>query len=690
MVFLALVELACIQILFSQSDTLDQVPLALEDQIESFLGNLDDEVDFDFNTISEYLLELHLNPINLNTVTLPELENLRLLSDIQIAEFFSYRRRLGNLLSIYELQAIPSFDRKTIASIRPFISLQSTPTQSVLKSKSFGKGKNELFLRWSRDLEKQRGYQARNGNPPAFEGSPDKLYLRFRHRFENKLSYGFTLEKDAGESFFRASNPQGFDYASAHFFLRDHNKTIKAVALGDYSISLGQGLVLHSGFGRGKSSFVSQIKKGGRTIRPYSSVNESSFLRGAATTLALDNWQVTLFGSLNKVDGNIRVDSLDRNDVFSLFTSLQQSGLHRTNSEIEDENVVGHRIIGGQISYRDRQRLTLGLNFLNNHFDQIFRRRLQPYNQFYFQGSDLSNASIEYTYLLRNFHFFGETAISDNGALASINGLLIGLGQQLDLSILYRDISRRYQALQANPFLESSQAINERGLYLGAELKFSEAAWLSLYADHWQHPWLRFNVDAPSTGREYLARFTYYEKRKIDTYIQYRYEEKATNNRTNPFIIPPLYHGKRQNLRLHFNNKLNAHIELRNRLELSWVKGPQDGINKGFLIYQDIIFRSLTSPLSFTARVAYFDADNYAARIYAYENDILYSFSIPAYYNEGIRYYTNLRYRLNKTITAEVRWEQTRFRDVSEIGSGNSQILGNKRSRLKLQCRISF
>ena len=155
--------------------------------------------------------------------------------------------------------------------------------------------------------------------------------------------------------------------------------------------------------------------------------------------------------------------------------------------------------------------------------------------------------------------------------------------------------------------------------------------------------------------------------------------------------INSLTYKQRQYLRMHLSNKVHRNLELRNRIEFSLNKtssatGHQ---SRGFLIYQDFIYKSLRLPLSFTARACYFDADDFNSRIYAYENDILYSFTIPAFYNQGFRYYLNLRYRI-KGLTLEARFEQTRYRDVDTISSGNELIDRNTKSRIKVQCRFAF
>ena len=95
-------------------------------------------------------------------------------------------------------------------------------------------------------------------------------------------------------------------------------------------------------------------------------------------------------------------------------------------------------------------------------------------------------------------------------------------------------------------------------------------------------------------------------------------------------------------------------------------------------------------PLSANARFAVFRTPSYNTRIYAYENDVLYSFSIPAYYGNGIRYYFTLRYNATRWLDVWVRWAQTYRSDVKVIGSGLDAIDGNKRSEIKVQMRVKF
>jgi len=87
-------------------------------------------------------------------------------------------------------------------------------------------------------------------------------------------------------------------------------------------------------------------------------------------------------------------------------------------------------------------------------------------------------------------------------------------------------------------------------------------------------------------------------------------------------------------------------------------------------------------------RFAVFDTDTYNARIYAYESDMLYNFSIPAYYSQGTRFYLNLKYSVTKYLDFWIRYSQSYYSDLDVISSGLSEIQGNTKSEIKAQIRI--
>ena len=165
--------------------------------------------------------------------------------------------------------------------------------------------------------------------------------------------------------FFKGANKNGFDFYSAHLFLKGKGNW-RTVAVGDFQAAFGQGLTFASGLAFGKSPFVLNVKRNFQTLRPYRSVNENEFLRGVAATYRVGKIELTALYSRKKIDGNIAAtsDSLVTSDESS-FTSVISSGYHRTTSEIADKRSIMQIIYGGHASYQHKK-FTIGCNCHSN------------------------------------------------------------------------------------------------------------------------------------------------------------------------------------------------------------------------------------------------------------------------------------------------------------------------------------
>src|SRR5690606_33358426 len=104
----------------------------------------------------------------------------------------------------------------------------------------------------------------------------------------------------------------------------------------------------------------------------------------------------------------------------------------------------------------------------------------------------------------------------------------------------------------------------------------------------------------------------------------------------------------------------------------------------------DVLFSSLKSRFSANTRFAIFDTQGFNSRIYAYENDVLVSFSAPRFQNRGIRCYLNGKLKVGKNTDLWLRYAVTRYINVNEIGSGLDKIEGNKKSEVRAQLRFQF
>lgn len=172
--------------------------------------------------------------------------------------------------------------------------------------------------------------------------------------------------------------------------------------------------------------------------------------------------------------------------------------------------------------------------------------------------------------------------------------------------------------------------------------------------------------------------------------MRYKFELKKKNQSDNDGAFDYLVNEQRQAVRFNAKYKVTEAITLANRIEWAYYKIGNSKAENGFVIYQDVNFKLLSFPLSFNARLAIFKTNSYNSRIYAYENDVLYSFSIPSYYGNGMRYYITLRYTATRNFDFWVRFSQTQMFDAKTIGTGQDMIDTNHKSEIKVQMRLRF
>lgn len=681
----------------------------LEELIE-IIGE-ESESDIDIDGFIQSLQAYKKRPLNLNKASYQELNDFLLLSPEQIDALIHHRKKSGTIISLFELQSIRYFDLNTINRILPYVTVNRDIDDVNMSIQDFFlNGQHTIVSRYQQLLQQKRGfeyYQVEDTCDASlfdcdtvknYLGNSHKYFFRYRHKNGNRLSYGITAEKDEGEEFFRGSQKQGFDYYSAHFYLRDYGP-FKYLALGDYELKFGQGLTIWSGLGFRKSSYVLQTKKQGFTVKPYTSVNEFFYRRGAAASFQIGDIELTAFGSYKPVDANITaIDSLE--EETDEISSLQESGLHRTLSELEDKNAIKETMFGAHAALTKRE-FEIGLTGMFTKYSADLSRNIKPYNQYLFAGNSLINASVDYRYLFENFHFFGETAISDNSGIATINGVVAALDPKVSFTILHRHFNKSYQAFYGQAFAEGSDLNNETGLYFGTSIKPSLQWTIDAYFDTYQHPWLKFRADAPSNGYDYLAKVTYKPNRKVELYVRYQKERKWQNTPGNDNNIDDLSEIAKTGLRVHARYKMTKEISFKSRFEVKYYQDAVSELQKGYLIYQDFDYQPWNFPVQFNARFALFDTDRSASgssnvAMYMYEKDVLYTFSIPSFRGTGLRYYLNLRWKARKGIDVWLRYDETNFINTNSIfviegnGSGNDLINGNKASRVKAQVRFQF
>ena len=677
----------------------------IEQSIENIAENNDDE-EIDFTTLFDQLSYYYEHPININKRELEyDLKELKLLNQFQIISIINHKKEHGDFLTIYELQSVPLIDANDIRNIQPFIAVKSNLDASKLSfSEIIKRGKNDIFFRFSRNINTTNGQKDVNDdqwlNSPNMTqiGSPDNLYLRYRFKYQNKLSIGVTSEKDAGEAFlvnqranklFNYTNKIGFDYYSAHFHIRDIGK-IKSLAIGDFHIQLGQGLTFWSGLAIGKSADVMGIMRNPSGIKPYTALDENRFMRGAAVMFEYRKFNFLFFGSNKKIDANL-IEDTTITEGNLLFSSLQNSGIHSTINELENRDAIKETIFGHETSYQNKF-LKIGLVSTMTKYNGEINRNTFLYNKFQFNNEVNWANGLNYSIIKRNLNFFGESSISSYGGIANLHGLLASLHPKFAISVLHRNFNKSYYSNYSNAVGESSRTNNESGLFTGFQLKMNEEWEISSYFDQFKFPWLRYQVNRPNTkGTDGFFQIAYHPTKKLTIYGRIRNRIKPvseTNSAVRDIQRTINYH--RWNYRINFNIMITESIRLRSRVEYITHEEQFNDKEDGILLIQDFMLKPKESKFSINARFAIFDTESYNTRIYSFENDVLYYFRIPAYYYQGARSYINIKYQLNKSIDIWLRGSIWNYSNREEIGSGYNKIEGNQKSELRAQIRIQF
>ncbi|HMU11675.1 MAG TPA: helix-hairpin-helix domain-containing protein [Ferruginibacter sp.] len=658
----------------------------VEQQLENNTENNED-VETEDDGYLQQMQQFLKHPVDLNRADVNDLSELRILTPLQVQHLIVYRGLVGKLIDVYELQALPGWDLHTIRKLRPYVTVSLlTDATGSLKSR-LKKGEHTLLLRASQVLERSKGYLLDSSTATNFyPGSPQKIMFRYKYNYRNLLQYGMLAEKDAGEQFFKGKQKTGFDFYSFHLFVRKTG-IIQSLAIGDFAVNMGQGLVQWQSLAFKKSADVLNIKRESPVLRPYNSAAETNFHRGVGITIKKNAWQATAFISYKKIDANFVADT--SGDQNAHVSSLQTSGYHRTKSEAADKGIQTQLVFGANLSYQYK-RWQLGLNGIHYKFKLPLARSPNPYNRYALSGKNSGNYSFDYSYTFRNIHFFGELAFTSSTDMAFTGGLMASVSSVADLAVLYRNISRSYQSLYTSAFTENTYPANEKGLYAGISIRPVADLRIDAYADLYKFPWLKYRVDAPSGGSDYRIQLTYSRGKRLEIYTRYHSGSKSINSNPANLTFSSVSQQAGKNWRTQVSYRISPDITLRNRTEMVWFDRAGPAPEEGFLIFFDILYRPVLKPFSGNLRLQYFETDGYSSRLYAYENDVLYGYSIPVFHEKGHRYYININYEPVKNVSVWLRWAQTVYTNKTFTGSGLDEIPANHKSEIKIQALYKF
>lgn len=577
----------------------------------------------------------------------------------------------------------------------PFISLSAYIPEKFSLKHALKYGGTDVMLRYQRVLQEQKGYASvpdsvRQANPNNYYlGDQNSLFLRIQYSYKDYLKFGFVGEKDAGEPFLPESDTlkKGFDFYSAHLFLKNIGK-IKQLAIGDYHVQFGQGLTLWSGFSMGKAAGSVVMRKRAAALRPHASSNEYAFMRGAAVTIALGKFDFTAFYSNRKVDANlVASDSISSTEDY--VTSLQETGYHRTPAELADKGANHEIAEGGHIAWNG-QHLRTGITIFHVNYEIPFEAGNELYKKFQPTLNSNTYIGLDYNYNYKTLTLYGEATKQLDAGMAFLQGLSFSPDPRLAFAMVYRNYQKNYLNTFCAAFGESSNNTNEKGLYVGLVATPFNKITLSAYADMFRYEWLHYRVDSPSNGQEYSAQAVYNISRQGDLVFGYRYLVNPMNFSIDEQKMNKTGESDRAYFRIQLNYLALPWLKLQSRIEITKRDAPLINTETGYLIFQGFQVKPVEKEWTLNFRYVLFDTDSYDTRLYTYENDVPYSFSVPSFSGQGSRFYILYNTQLNRNISLILRFAQTWYSDRNIISSGLDEISGNRKSDVKAVLKFSF
>src|ERR1035437_3393935 len=580
----------------------------LSDIITSIAEELASD-DSDPEAVSVFIDKLHElaeNPVKINSSNENEISRLFFLSDFQVKALSEYVHSTGQIVSVYELAAIPGFDKETAEMIIPFITLEN---KSVSNSDS---------VRWRNSMISNFSLKSGNSDTSCL-GSACKILTKYKFT-SGGFSGGITMEKDPGEKLFNG-NPPLPDFLSAHIAFSG-NGVIRKIIVGDYSARFGQGTNINSSISTGISLSSPGYMSANDEIKPYTSTEENRFFRGVAAEFSIKNLGLTIFFSKNYSDATI-ASSGSGNDYIENFYA---AGVHDTPSLLKKKDAVSEMTYGISLSYNINN-LKIGLVWSENKLSLPLKLTgNSPEKILDFTGDKDNIYTIYYNYLIKKILLYGELSADDNKKLAVVQGISFRPSDRLTIGVLFRNYNSGYTTFFGQGPGTGSKTKNENGVLENFTFEAARHLFISGGCDVQHFPWLKYRCSAPSWAIKQEIKVRFLPSEKISVDASYNYRLTMTDNAETTGIPD-------QDKLITRSFKVSVRYSIYNNLtfgtQIDYKIANPSG-SRGMLLFQEISYNFGKVPVTVWARFCPFYTDDWDSRIYVYENDLLYSFSIPA------------------------------------------------------------
>ncbi len=568
--------------------------------------------------LTAYYQDLADHPVNLNTATHDDLAQLGFLSAFQIISLLDYRKVQGALFSWNELPLIAGFTSEDVPVLSLFFTLEDPDYKDSMRIPDIWKESRHQLLAGTRTVFPRDSHyapvtaQEYEKHPNSrYLGVPWTRYLKYTGTYGKQLQWGFTIESDAGE---RALA----DFGSFHLMLRDRGR-LQRLVIGDFQARFGQGLVLWKGvtFAQGAAGADWNWQEMG--LAASLSRQENTALRGAGATWGLGHWKTSTFASFRKLDARMGPEG---------FTSLPSDGYHRTSSELERKNTLGAWVAGANASYTGEW-FKAGFTAAVYGYSRPDATQVKYYNRYRNRKLPFGAAGPYAEWRGGSLRLFAEAAVDLGGNLAALTGMQHYTSGGWSNALVARFFGAGYTSAYGASLGLNTTSANEYSLQWNTTLSLKGGGNLSGIAYVAGFPKPRYLCDRPSYGWRFRLLWSLPQGQVL---LQQQHTLVTAG-------AEDLIKG-----RVHRTVPLGGGFILASRVEAACCLYTDAPCVWGAMVYAEGKYATENKRFQASVRVAAYHADAWDARLYAYETDVLYGFSVPALYGRGWRGYAVCRY----------------------------------------------
>jgi hypothetical protein len=651
------------------SDTLP--PPDLQHDMELLLEEItQDEED---SQLIDQLTRLAEQSLDLNTAGLEELQQIPDMTPMMAAAIVEFRAT-RQFNSVDEVLLVEGMTPELFLRMRAFLRVSVKDGDGL----PFAIGKATVRSRTVQDIQQRRGF--RDG---TFLGSPTKIYNRAQMRSTEFdlfgrgtiAELGLLTEKDAGE---RSTT----DFVAGHLHVQTPSLRSRIV-MGDFIVEAGQGLVFWRSIGFSKgANVITGPRKSGIGIRPYLSSEENMFFRGVAAQTPVGPFDLSLMYSSKPLHATVSASGT--------VTSIYTSGLFRTESELRRKGSIQEKLFGARVTTVVMDDLRIGASGYRADFSHPLLLRSETLEY----GNQATMVGIDVSYTRRRYSAFSEVAMDKNRSLAGVGGMMYQPHQRVHIALMARAYPKTFLSFHGFGFGESGGALeNESGVYVGVRIRLASWWMLSTYYDQFLFPRHSSSIHLSSHGQDYFALSDFRLTRKLTLQFQYKSKQKpAIAERLDAFGRTVRFIDERDQRNYRLTAEFTPSITFRWRSRVELVDVTRSGLpvhEQGILLLQDVRIFPLPK-LLLNLRLVVFDTPSFDSRVYAFEHDLPGTFSNPALFGKGTRWYVVGRYEIARWFDLSFKYAQTLKEGVRTISSGTSEIIGDLDNRFSLQIDLVY